>query len=52
MLERAAAAGQVVPGTALRTLFAMLRPNDLVCNYLVSRQYRPLDPAPGTYLYE
>jgi poly[(R)-3-hydroxyalkanoate] polymerase subunit PhaC len=35
-LELAAAAGQVIPGTALRTLFALLRPNDLVFNYLVS----------------
>jgi poly(3-hydroxyalkanoate) synthetase len=102
VLDLAAAAGQVVPGTALRSLFAMLRPNDLVYNYLVSgwlmgkspapfdvlawnddatrttarfacessrlsmdgwnerptrktvgnRQYSPLDPAPGTYVYE
>ena len=35
-LELAAAAGQVIPGTALRSLFALLRPNDLVFNYLVS----------------
>jgi polyhydroxyalkanoate synthase len=35
-LEAAAAAGQVIPGTALRSLFALLRPNDLVFNYLVS----------------
>lgn len=35
-LELAALAGQVIPGTALRSLFALLRPNDLVFNYLVS----------------
>jgi polyhydroxyalkanoate synthase subunit PhaC len=35
-LELAAAAGQVIPGTALRSLFALLRPDDLVFNYLVS----------------
>ncbi len=35
-LELAAAAELVIPGTALRNLFALLRPNDLVFNYLVS----------------
>ncbi|MGH3189331.1 MAG: PHA/PHB synthase family protein [Streptosporangiaceae bacterium] len=35
-LARAARAEQVVPATALRTLFALLRPNDLVYSYLVS----------------
>jgi polyhydroxyalkanoate synthase len=46
MLEKAAAAEQVVPGTALRTLFAMLRPNDLVYNYLVSGWLMGKSPAP------
>lgn len=35
MLHRAAAAGQIFPGTMVRTTFAWLRPNDLVYNYLV-----------------
>jgi polyhydroxyalkanoate synthase subunit PhaC len=35
-LEEAAAAEQVIPGIALRSLFALLRPNELVFNYLVS----------------
>jgi polyhydroxyalkanoate synthase subunit PhaC len=46
MLERAAAAEQIVPGTALRSLFAMLRPNDLVYNYLVSGWLMGESPAP------
>jgi polyhydroxyalkanoate synthase subunit PhaC len=46
MLERAAAAKQIVPGTALRSLFAMLRPNDLVYNYLVSGWLMGRSPAP------
>jgi polyhydroxyalkanoate synthase len=46
MLERAAEAGQIVPGTALRSLFAMLRPNDLVYNYLVSGWLMGEFPAP------
>ena len=46
MLEQAAAAGQIVPGTALRSLFAMLRPNDLVYNYLVSGWLMGESPAP------
>jgi polyhydroxyalkanoate synthase len=46
VLEKAAAAGQVVPGTALRSLFAMLRPNDLVYNYLVSGWLMGKSPAP------
>jgi len=46
VLEKAAAAGQIVPGTALRTLFAMLRPNDLVYNYLVSGWLMGKSPAP------
>jgi poly[(R)-3-hydroxyalkanoate] polymerase subunit PhaC len=45
-LERAAAAEQIVPGTALRSLFAMLRPNDLVYNYLVSGWLMGQSPAP------
>jgi polyhydroxyalkanoate synthase subunit PhaC len=46
VLERAAAAEQIVPGTALRSLFAMLRPNDLVYNYLVSGWLMGESPAP------
>ena len=46
LLEQAAAAEQVVPGTALRSLFAMLRPNDLVYNYLVSGWLMGKSPAP------
>ena len=46
ILEKAAAAGQIVPGTALRSLFAMLRPNDLVYNYLVSGWLMGKSPAP------
>ena len=46
LLEQAAAAEQVVPGTALRSLFAMLRPNNLVYNYLVSGWLMGKSPAP------
>ena len=46
ILEQAAAAEQIVPGTALRSLFAMLRPNDLVYNYLVSGWLMGQSPAP------
>ena len=46
VLEKAAAAEQIVPGTALRSLFAMLRPNDLVYNYLVSGWLMGKSPAP------
>ena len=46
MLEQAAEARQVIPGTALRSLFAMLRPNDLVYNYLVSGWLMGKSPAP------
>ena len=46
MLERAAAAQQIIPGTALRSVFAMLRPNDLVYNYLVSCWLKGESPAP------
>jgi polyhydroxyalkanoate synthase len=46
VLEQAAAAEQVIPGTALRSLFAMLRPNDLVYNYLVSGWLMGKSPAP------
>ena len=46
MLERAAAAQQIIPGTALRSVFAMLRPNDLVYNYLVSGWLMGESPAP------
>jgi polyhydroxyalkanoate synthase len=46
LLDKAAAARQIVPGTALRTLFAMLRPNDLVYNYLASGWLMGKAPAP------
>jgi polyhydroxyalkanoate synthase subunit PhaC len=46
VLEQAAAAEQIVPGTALRSLFAMLRPNDLVYNYLVSGWLMGKSPTP------
>jgi polyhydroxyalkanoate synthase subunit PhaC len=46
VLERAAAAEEIIPGTALRSLFAMLRPNDLVYNYLVSGWLMGKSPAP------
>jgi polyhydroxyalkanoate synthase subunit PhaC len=45
-LEQAAAAEQVIAGTALRNLFAMLRPNDLVFNYLISGWLMGESPAP------
>ncbi|HLH59042.1 MAG TPA: alpha/beta fold hydrolase, partial [Streptosporangiaceae bacterium] len=45
-LEVAARAGLVIPGMALRTLFALLRPNDLVYNYLVSGWLKGEPPAP------
>ncbi len=48
VLERAAAAEQIVPGTALRSLFALLRPNDLVYNYLVSGWLMGDSPARST----
>ena len=46
VLEKAAATEQIVPGTALRSLFAMLRPNNLVYNYLVSGWLMGKSPAP------
>ena len=46
MLEQAAAAEEIVSGTALRSLFALLRPNDLVFNYLVSGWLMGESPAP------
>ena len=46
VLERSAASDEIVPGTALRSLFAMLRPNDLVYNYLVSGWLMGKSPAP------
>jgi polyhydroxyalkanoate synthase subunit PhaC len=46
ILEQAAANSEIVPGTALRSLFAMLRPNDLVFNYLVSGWLMGTSPAP------
>jgi polyhydroxyalkanoate synthase len=46
VLERAAANEDIVPGTTLRSLFAMLRPNDLVFNYLVSGWLKGESPAP------
>jgi len=45
-LALAARAGQVIPGTALRALFALLRPNDLVYNYLVSGWLMGEPPPP------
>jgi polyhydroxyalkanoate synthase subunit PhaC len=45
-LEQAAAKEEIVPGSALRSLFAMLRPNDLVFNYLVSGWLKGKSPAP------
>jgi polyhydroxyalkanoate synthase subunit PhaC len=44
-LEQAAAKEEIVPGSALRSLFAMLRPNDLVFNYLVSGWLKGESPA-------
>ena len=46
VLEQAAKAEQIIPGTALRSVFAMLRPNDLVYNYLVSGWLLGQSPAP------
>ncbi len=46
MLDQAAAREDIVPGTSLRSLFAMLRPNDLVFNYLVSGWLKGESPAP------
>ena len=46
VLDQAAANEEIVPGTALRSLFAMLRPNDLVFNYLVSGWLKGESPAP------
>jgi polyhydroxyalkanoate synthase len=46
ILEQAAANSEIVPGTALRSLFAMLRPNDLVFNDLVSGWLMGASPAP------
>ena len=46
ILEQAAANEEIVPGSALRSLFAMLRPNDLVFNYLVSGWLKGESPAP------
>jgi polyhydroxyalkanoate synthase len=46
ILEQAAAKEDIVPGSALRSLFAMLRPNDLVFNYLVSGWLKGESPAP------
>jgi len=45
-LEAEAEARHVIPGSALRTLFAFLRPNDLVYNYMVSGWLMGEDPAP------
>ena len=45
-LDQAAAKEEIVPGTSLRSLFAMLRPNDLVFNYLVSGWLKGESPAP------
>jgi polyhydroxyalkanoate synthase len=46
ILKQAAANNGIVPGTVLRSLFAMLRPNDLVFNYLVSGWLKGESPAP------
>ncbi len=46
ILEQAAEKEDIVPGSALRSLFAMLRPNDLVFNYLVSGWLKGESPAP------
>ena len=46
ILEQAASNEDIVPGSALRSLFAMLRPNDLVFNYLVSGWLKGESPAP------
>ena len=46
VLDQAAANEEIVPGTSLRSLFAMLRPNDLVFNYLVSGWLKGESPAP------
>ncbi len=46
VLDQAAANEDVVPGTSLRSLFAMLRPNNLVFNYLVSGWLKGESPAP------
>lgn len=45
-LAAAARAGQVIPGSAQRSLFALLRPNELVCNYLVSGWLMGEPPPP------
>lgn len=45
-LALAARARQVIPGTVLRGLFALLRPNDLVFSYLVSGWLMGEAPAP------
>ena len=45
-LTAAARAGQVIPGSAQRALFALLRPNELVCNYLVSGWLMGEPPPP------
>lgn len=45
-LAAAAQAGQVIPGSAQRALFALLRPNELVCNYLVSGWLMGEPPPP------
>jgi len=44
LLEQAAAANQVISGSVLKTTFALLRPNDLVFNYLVSGWLLGEDP--------
>ena len=46
ILKLAAANNGIVPGTVLRRLFAMLRPNDLGFNYLVSGWLKGESPAP------
>ena len=46
MLDQSAGNEDIIPGTSLRSLFAMLRPNDLVFNYLVSGWLKGESPAP------
>ena len=46
MLDQSAGNEDIIPGTSLRSLFAMLRPNNLVFNYLVSGWLKGESPAP------
>ncbi len=44
LLDQAAAADQIIPGSTMKTTFAWLRPNDLVFNYAVSGWLLGEDP--------